>query len=194
MNGIIKTIHPDLKMTFLPSTTSRYKRNGEVNGIDYNFVSPDEFKRMIENDEFIEYEEVYPNEFYGTPKVTKTNGCTIMIKDVLGGVSLKKYYEDKCRTLFIKPPSIEILEDRLVKRGTETEEQIKKRLDRAEFEMSYEDKYDYSVLNDNLEECINKCCWLIEYCVYINNSGSGLTWQDIILREIPPSEGTHIII
>lgn len=162
MKGIMKSI-PDL--TFLPSTTSRYKRDGEINGVDYNFISPEEFKRMIENDEFIEYEEVYPNQFYGTPKV-QNDSAVVMIKDVLGGINLKKYYGDKCYTIFIKPPSIEILEERLKIRGTETPEQIKKRIDRAEFEMSFENKYDISILNDNLVECIDMISWIIGYKYY----------------------------
>jgi guanylate kinase len=160
MKGIMKEIP---KTKFIPSTTSRYQRPNEVNGVDYNFISPDEFKKMIENNEFIEYEEVYPNEFYGTPKVTNPESITIMIKDVLGGISLKNFYGDDCITFFIKPPSIEILEKRLRERGTETEEQIKKRLERAQFEMTFEDKYDYSVLNDELECCLNVICSIIEY-------------------------------
>lgn len=158
MKGIMENVP---NTNFLPSTTTRQIRNGEVNGIDYNFISVEDFKRMVENNEFIEHEEVYPNEFYGTPKVTKCDGITIMIKDVLGGISLKKFYGDDCTTIFIRPPSIKVLEERLRERGSEPEDKLRKRIDRAEYEMTFEDKYDYSILNDELDDCLNVVCSLI---------------------------------
>jgi len=153
LNELLKRI-PNSK--FVISTTTRQKRSTETES-DYNFISIDEFKTKIENNEFVEWEEVYENTFYGTLKtdIDTSNGIIFLIKDVVGGIKLKEYFGDKCISIFIKPPSIDILEKRVKIRDTEDEKSIQKRLDKAILEMEYENKYDFSVTNNVLEDCVN---------------------------------------
>ncbi|NPA67249.1 MAG: guanylate kinase [Chlorobi bacterium] len=146
---------------FSVSAATREKRPSEIDGKDYYFLSAEEFKRKIENNEFAEWEEVYENQFYGTLKseierITEKGNNVIFDIDVAGGLSIKKLYKDDCLTVFIMPPSIEELKRRLLKRGTETEESLKKRLAKAEKEMLYADKFDKVIINDILEDAINE--------------------------------------
>lgn len=150
-------LEQDLGLEFSISACNREARKNEVNGIDYYFISTDGFKNRIENNEFVEWEEVYKDHYYGT-LVTEINRIwnkghnVIFDVDVEGGLSLTKHFGEKALAIFIKPPSIEALEERLRKRGTETEEKIQKRLEKAEKELDYAKWFDTIILNDNLED------------------------------------------
>ncbi|MCX7798014.1 MAG: guanylate kinase [Melioribacter sp.] len=150
---------------FSVSATTRKKRPDEVDGIDYFFITEDEFKKKIENGEFIEWEKFY-DYYYGTFKSTveenlKHGFNTIFEVDVKGALNIKKAYPDAV-LIFIVPPSIEELKRRLEKRNTETEEDLKKRIQRAEMELSFKDKFDYIVENINLDEAKEKVKKIIE--------------------------------
>ncbi|MBN2639895.1 MAG: guanylate kinase [Bacteroidales bacterium] len=145
---------------FSVSATSRPPRGKEVNGVDYFFMSVDDFKRKIENHEFIEWEEVYPGQLYGTLRSEveklRNDGKTVIFDvDVLGGLNIKKLYSSEALAVFVRPPSIAVLEERLRNRSTESEESIQKRLDRASYELSFEDRFDVVVINGDLEKSKN---------------------------------------
>ncbi len=151
----------DLRLEFSVSATSRKKRPEETEGKDYYFLSVDEFKKKVRNNEFAEWEEVYKNQFYGTLKTEieriRNKGKNVIFDiDVAGGISLKNLYGDNCLTIFIKPPSIAELEKRLRHRKTETEESLKKRLAKAEKELSFADKFDTVIINDVLETAVKE--------------------------------------
>lgn len=137
---------------FSISATTRPIRLGEKNGSDYYFFSEEEFKQRIENGDFLEWEEVYPGRYYGTLK-TEVNRITGLGKiavfdiDVLGAVNIKKQFPETSCTVFVKPESTEALKQRLASRGTENAEQIQTRIDRFEKELSYEDKFDMTLIN-----------------------------------------------
>ena len=146
-----------LNMAFSISATSREPRGTEKDGIEYYFLSPEEFKERINNDEFLEYEEVYENRFYGTLKAPiekqLEKGINVVFDvDVKGGCNIKKYYGERALSVFIQPPSIEELRRRLVGRATDAPEVIESRIAKAEFELSFADKFDTVIINDNLEE------------------------------------------
>ena len=148
--------HPELKLYFSVSCTSRQPRGTEQDGVDYFFLQPDEFRQKIANGEFLEYEEVYTDRFYGTLKAQverqREAGQNVVFDvDVKGGVNIKKYYGDKALSLFIQPPSVEELRKRLTGRGTDAPEVIEDRIKRAEFELSFADKFDHVVVNDDLQ-------------------------------------------
>ena len=145
-----------LNLAFSISATSRPPRGTEKNGVEYFFLTPNEFKRHITNGDFLEYEEVYPNRFYGTLKsqVEKqlNSGQNIVLDvDVVGGCNVKKAYGNQALSIFIQPPSIEVLHERLEKRGTDDDATISKRLEKAAFELSYAPKFDKVIINDKLE-------------------------------------------
>ena len=149
--------HPELKLYFSISCTSRAPRGTEQNGVEYFFLSPEEFKAKIQNDEFLEYEEVYENRFYGTLKQQvenqrETGQNVVFDVDVKGGVNIKKYYGDEALSLFIQPPSVEELRRRLEGRGTDTAEAIEQRLAKAEYELTFASQFDKIIVNDDLEE------------------------------------------
>lgn len=149
--------HPELQLAFSISCTSRAPRGKEQNGVEYFFLSPEEFKKKIANDEFLEYEEVYEDRFYGTLKsqveVQSQAGQNVVFDvDVKGGVNIKKHYGSRALSVFIQPPSVEELRNRLVGRATDAPEVIEQRLNRAEYELSFADKFDRIVINDNLEK------------------------------------------
>ena len=149
--------HPELKLYFSISCTSRAPRGTEQNGVEYFFLSPEEFKAKIQNDEFLEYEEVYENRFYGTLKQQVENqraiGQNVVFDvDVKGGVNIKKYYGDEALSLFIQPPSVEELRRRLEGRGTDTAEAIEQRLAKAEYELTFASQFDKIIVNDDLEK------------------------------------------
>ena len=157
----------NLNLHFSISATSRPPRGTEKNGVEYFFLSPEEFKTLIAKGEFLEYEEVYKDRFYGTLKsqvdAQLERGENVVCDvDVLGGQNIKAYYGDKALSLFIQPPSIEVLKQRLESRGTDAPEVIKDRLARAEFELSYADKFDKVVGNDNLEDAQSEALSLIK--------------------------------
>lgn len=148
--------HPELNMKFSISCTSRPPRGKEQNGVEYFFITPEEFREKIESDEFIEYEEVYTNRFYGTLKsqVEKQllNGENVVLDiDVNGGMRVKEFYKNRALSMFIQPPSIEELRNRLVSRNTDEPEVIEDRIKRATYELSQGEKFDTIVINDDLE-------------------------------------------
>lgn len=148
--------HPELKLYFSISCTSRAPRGTEQDGVEYFFLTPEEFKAKIANNEFLEYEEVYENRFYGTLKQQVENQCNhgqnvVFDVDVKGGVNIKKYYGDEALSLFIQPPSVAELRRRLEGRATDTAEAIEQRLAKAEYEMTFAPKFDHVIVNDDLE-------------------------------------------
>ena len=139
INEIIKNC--DLKLEFSISATTREPRRGEKNGVNYYFMSVDDFKRAIENDELIEYEEVYPGRFYGTPRseierIRNMGRNVILDIDVMGGINVKHKFGDEALSIFIQPPSIDTLRQRLESRGTESPEAIAQRVEKAGFEIA----------------------------------------------------------
>ena len=149
--------HPELKLYFSISCTSRAPRGTEQNGVEYFFLTPEEFRQKIENDEFLEYEEVYQDRFYGTLKEQVERqiaaGQNVVFDvDVKGGLNIKKYFGDKALAIFVEPPTVEELENRLRKRGTETEESLRKRVAKAEYELTFAPQFDKIILNDNLDD------------------------------------------
>lgn len=158
VNNIIN--NPEYKLSFSVSATSRSPRDYEINGEHYYFLSVDTFKEKIKNNEFVEWQEVYPNQFYGTLKneitrVFSQNKNIIFDVDVLGALNIKKEFPDNSVTIFIQPPSVEELRKRLENRGSETPESMQKRIDKAIFELSFSPKFDFVVINDILEDAVN---------------------------------------
>lgn len=149
--------HPELKLAFSISATSRPPRGTEQNGVEYFFLSPDEFRQKIQNGEFLEYEEVYQDRFYGTLKEQverqlEAGQNVVFDVDVKGGCNIKDFYGNQAMSLFIQPPSIEELRRRLINRGTDDMEQIEKRVAKAEYELSFAPRFDHIVVNDILED------------------------------------------
>lgn len=147
--------HKELHMAFSISCTSRAPRGTERNGVEYFFLSPDEFRQQIANGEFLEYEEVYKDRFYGTLKsqvdsqLAKGENVVFDV-DVKGGCNIKKHYGSEAMSIFIQPPSVDELRKRLEGRGTDAPEVIKQRLERAEFELGFAKEFDRIVVNDDL--------------------------------------------
>ena len=147
--------HRELQLSVSISCTSRAPRGKEQNGVEYFFLSPEEFRKRIENGDFIEYEEVYQDRFYGTLKSqvdhqTEQGQNVVLDIDVKGATNVKKVYGDRALTLFIQPPSIEASRQRLVSRATDAPEVIEQRISRAEFELSFAPSFDQVVVNDDL--------------------------------------------
>ena len=152
--GHILKLHPE--MEFSVSATSRQPRGSERDGVEYHFLTPDEFRRRIAEDCFVEYEEVYAGSYYGTlksevQKIWDRGHVIIFDVDVKGGVNLKKYFGDKALSVFIQVPSVEELRKRLVARGTDSPEAIERRVAKAAEEMTYADRFDYILVNDDLQ-------------------------------------------
>lgn len=148
---------PDLKLAFSVSATTRAKRVHEVDGKDYHFVSSEEFLLRAKNGEFVEWEEVYQGQYYGTlkaeiEKIWSQGQHVIFDLDVLGGLNLKKIFGDRALSVFVKPPSIETLRFRLRNRSTETAEKIAMRIEKAQHELAYEPRFDVVIVNDILED------------------------------------------
>jgi guanylate kinase len=146
--------NPDLGFSISASTRDRRGRT-EENGKDYYFLTPQEFKKKIDTDEFIEWEEVYAGNFYGTLKseierIWAAGKNVIFDVDVKGGINLKKYFGERALSVFVKVPSLHVLRARLNERGTETPESLSRRLFKAEFEMTFQDKFDVVLVNDEL--------------------------------------------
>lgn len=145
---------PELK--FSVSATSREKRSGEQNGKDYYFISVEEFENKIDSDEFVEYEEVYSGQYYGTlvsevERIWSEGKIVIFDVDVMGGLNLKDYFEDKALAIFVKPPSIPELEKRLLARGMDNPDSVKKRMNKASLEMDFAERFDEVVENTDLQ-------------------------------------------
>lgn len=153
--------HPELHLAFSVSCTSRAPRGTERNGVEYFFITPEEFRERINRDEFLEYEEVYADRFYGTLKqqveTQAARGENVVFDvDVKGGCNIKQYYGDRALSIFIQPPSIEELRHRLVGRATDAPEVIEQRIERAAFELTFAPKFDSVVINDDLDRAVEE--------------------------------------
>lgn len=149
--------HPELNMHFSISCTTRAPRGTEQNGVEYFFISPAEFKEKIAQDAFVEYEEVYTDKYYGTLKsqvteMTESGQNVVFDIDVKGGCNIKRQYGNKALSIFIQPPSIEELRRRLEGRATDAQEVIEQRLSKASYELTFADKFDIVIVNDDLEK------------------------------------------
>lgn len=150
----------DLGFSISASTRDKRGRT-EENGKDYYFLTPDEFKKRIDGNEFIEWEEVYEGNFYGTLKseierIWQNGKNVIFDVDVKGGLNLKKYFGDKALAIFVKVPSVEVLKERLSDRGTESAQSLSRRLFKAQFEMSFQDKFDVVLINEDLSKSLRE--------------------------------------
>lgn len=150
----------EIDMRFSVSATSRNPRAGETTGKEYFFMSEDEFRQAIAENAFVEYEEVYPGRFYGTLKseierICKEGHNVILDIDVKGGVNVKSLYGDRAISIFIMPPSIDALRQRLIGRATDSDDVIEERVGRAAYELTFASQYDETVINDNLDKAIN---------------------------------------
>jgi guanylate kinase len=152
--------NPDLGFSISASTRDKRGRT-EAHGKDYYFLTPEEFKKKIDNNEFVEWEEVYEGNFYGTLKsevdrIWKNGKNVIFDVDVKGGINLKNYFGDKALAIFVKVPSMEVLKERLHDRGTESEESLSRRLFKANFEMTFQDKFDKVLINEDLDHSLQQ--------------------------------------
>ncbi|WP_276368579.1 guanylate kinase [Chryseolinea sp. H1M3-3] len=158
--------NPDLGFSISASTRDKRGRT-EAHGHDYYFLTPEDFKQKIDNNDFIEWEEVYEGNFYGTLKseidrIWKQGKNVIFDVDVKGGLNLKKYFGDKALAIFVKVPSLDILKERLNDRGTESPESLSRRLFKANFEMSFQDQFDVVLVNENLHKSLKEAQRLYE--------------------------------
>ena len=158
--GKTSIVHQLLKdiseLSFSVSASSRERRKNEVHGKDYYFLGVEGFQQKINEDAFLEWEQVYKNQYYGTlnseiERIWSEGKTVIFDVDVVGGLNIKKQYPKKCLSIFIMPPSIEVLAERLIGRGSESDESVKKRLDKAEEEISKNMQFDTIILNDDFE-------------------------------------------
>ncbi len=153
-------------LSFSISATTRAKRDMETDGKDYYFITVPEFQKRIADGDFLEWQEVYHNQYYGSLKsevdrLGAEGKVVIFDVDVLGGINIKKYYGERALSIFIQPPTVEDLKKRLVGRGTETPESLQKRLDKAAYELTFADQFDVVLINDVLEEARQKANDLI---------------------------------
>ncbi len=149
--------HPELNLAFSISCTSRAPRGTEQNGVEYFFISPDEFRQRIASGDFLEYEEVYEGRFYGTLKSqvdsqTQRGENVLFDVDVKGGCNIKEFYGNRALSIFVQPPSIEELHRRLISRATDTPEAIAQRVDKAAYELTFAPRFDHVVVNDDLDK------------------------------------------
>lgn len=149
--------HPELRLAFSISCTSRPPRGTERNGVEYFFLTPEDFKQKIANGEFLEYEEVYQDRFYGTLKSqvdsqTQRGENVLFDVDVKGGCNIKEHYGSRAMSVFIQPPSVDELRRRLLSRGTDSAEAIEERVAKAAYELTFAPRFDHVIINDNLEE------------------------------------------
>jgi guanylate kinase len=154
INYLLKQIRP---LQFAISATSREPRGNEKDGVEYFFLSPQAFKTKIKNGDFIEYEEVYKDTFYGSLKseverILLTGNHVIFDVDVIGGLRIKKYYGEQALSIFILPPSIDDLQKRLLARGTDSPDMIANRLSKAQYELDFAPEFDVVIINDVLEK------------------------------------------
>ena len=157
----------NLRLRFSISATSRAPRGTEKNGVEYYFLSPEEFRARIAAGDFLEYEEVYTDKFYGTLKseverILAEGDNVIFDVDVVGGCNIKKYYGDRALSMFIQPPSIEELRRRLVGRATDAPEVIESRIAKASYELGFASKFDVVIVNDDLEKAKAEALQVIE--------------------------------
>lgn len=164
INRLMK--HEELRMVFSVSCTSRPPRGEERDGVEYFFVTPDEFRRRIRNDEFLEYEEVYKDRYYGTLKRQVESQLdrgenVVLDVDVKGGCNVKEYYGDRALSVFIQPPSVEELRKRLTGRATDAPDVIEDRIARASFELTFAGRFDRVVVNDDLEKATDEALRIV---------------------------------
>lgn len=150
------------QLAFSVSATTRSPRPGEMQGREYHFLSIDDFKAKMESNEFLEHEEVYAGILYGTlwsevHKIWEQNKAVVFDVDVKGGLNLKRKFGDQALAVFLRPPSIDVLLERLTKRSTEVEHELQERIAKANYELSFEKEYDVVVVNDKLEETFERC-------------------------------------
>lgn len=165
INGVMQ--QGDLNLGFAVSATTRAPRPGEKDGVNYYFMTEEAFRDAIAEDRFVEYEEVYPGRFYGTlrseiERITSAGHNIILDLDVNGALGVKQLYGDRAMTVFIEPPSLEVLRNRLESRGTETPEVIDVRIDRAAYELSRAPEFDRRIVNDNLDTAVRQAYNLID--------------------------------
>ena len=156
---------------FSISATTRTKRAGETDGVDYYFLTAEEFKKKIGQNEFVEWEEVYENQFYGTLKseverIWNEGKILVFDIDVRGATNIKKFFGDQCMAVFIRPPSFEVLKQRLIDRNTENEAALKKRIDKVIKELTYEPNFDLVLVNDQLDVTLREAETIVN--VFIN--------------------------
>ena len=157
----------NLNLEFSISATSRGKRHTETDGKDYYFLTPEEFRSKIENNEFVEWEEVYAGTYYGTLKseverIRSVGKNVIFDVDVVGGCNIKKFYGDEALAVFVQPPSVDELRKRLVSRSTDAPEVIEKRVAKAEYELSFANQFDCIIVNEDLAKAFEeaeRCIW-----------------------------------
>lgn len=163
--GKTTIVHRVLKhfdnLEFSVSATTRYARPGEKNGKDYYFIELDDFRKRIEKEEFVEYEQVYHKQFYGTLKtelkrIWNKGNHVIFDVDVIGGLNIKKQYTQRALAIFIMPPSVEVLEKRLFERAKDDERSIRQRLNKAKHELTYAHQFDEVIVNEDLEIAVNE--------------------------------------
>ena len=164
--------HKELNMHFSISCTSRPPRGTERDGVEYFFLSPQEFRYRIDNDEFLEYEEVYKDRYYGTLKTQvesqREKGDNVVLDvDVKGACNIKRYYGDKALSIFIQPPSLEELRRRLESRGTDAPDVIEERISRAEFELSFAKDFDKVIVNDDINIAVDEALKAIKQFIAI---------------------------
>jgi guanylate kinase len=152
---------------FSVSACSRPKRENETDGMDYYFITPEAFRKRIDSGEFVEWQEVYPGSFYGTLKseltrIWQEGKVPIFDVDVIGGLNLKKYFGEQALAIFIRPPSVEVLESRLRNRGTETAESLQERIGKSLKELAFEDRFDCIVVNDAIDKSGTEAIRLVE--------------------------------
>lgn len=169
INTIIGEGKFDIK--FSVSATNRPPREGEVDGVHYHFLTTENFREFIDNDKFVEWEEVYPGRFYGTlcsevERLLELGHNVILDIDVKGALNVKRLYGDNAVTIFIQPPSIDELRRRLEKRGTDSPELIEVRVGKAEYELGFAPEFDEVVVNDNLEDAVKETSEIIENFIF----------------------------
>ena len=165
----------ELNLDFSISATSRDKRGNEINGTDYHFISLSDFREHIKNDDFVEWEEVYKDNFYGTlrseiERIWLNNKHVIFDIDVVGGLNVKEQFPNKTLAVFVQPPSLDIMESRLRNRGTDSEEKILERVEKAKRELEFSKEFDTVLVNDDLEDAKNKAYKLVKNFIF-NETG-----------------------
>lgn len=155
------------QLGFSVSATSRKIREGEINGREYYFMTSDEFRLMISQGKLLEWQEVYPGSYYGTTvseidRISSNGQFPVFDVDVVGGLNIKKMFEDKALAIFIRPPSYEILESRLRSRATDSEESLQKRLNKVKWELTFEKDFDCVIVNDKLEDALQEAELLVD--------------------------------
>lgn len=171
---IVKRLLQELpQLSFSISAATRPPRSNERNGVDYHFISADEFQQLIDADAFLEWEKVYEGKYYGTLKSEINNiyysgKMPILDVDVQGAVNLKKKFKEKIISIFIKPPNIHTLEERLKNRGTDAPEIIKERVAKASYELGFEKEFDHCVVNEDLEKAVEEAKAIIEPIITAN--------------------------